>query len=490
MNVENLPEVFLSDTKVSYKVSRLVQRNQIRNITGKLYTSNMTDDLDKIIHRRIWEIVALLFPGAIIADRTAFELKPNKHKEIFIISNKTRSISVGSYTIYPRKGIGALDTDIPFMSDLYCPSSARKFLENMRTAHREKSQESRYLSRAEIEERVDAYIRSNGEKAVNILRDEMRALAPVLKLENEFEKINKIIGTMLHTHNASLESLVGTARASGNEFDPNRVLLFTTLYQELSNTAPIIRKSANNDNPVLCFYESYFSNYIEGTKFPVNDAIDIVFENKIPEDRPEDAHDIYGTYNVLSDMQEMHKTPRTFDELVDLLKSRHRKIMVIHSSKHPGEFKKKTNVAGSTVFVAPNLIIGTLKQGFELYKRLNTAFSRAAFMMFVISEVHPFDDGNGRLSRIMMNAELIANDEQRIIIPTVYRENYLLALKGLSHNKITDAFIKTIDFAQKYTQFIDWTSLKNATDMLNNTNAFTENSEDESAILKLPKAPK
>ncbi|MCR5224716.1 MAG: hypothetical protein K6C34_01410, partial [Alphaproteobacteria bacterium] len=69
------------------------------------------------------------------------------------------------------------------------------------------------------------------------------------------------------------------------------------------------------------------------------------------------------------------------------------------------------------------------------------------------------------------------------------RENYLLALKGLSHNKITDAFIKTIDFAQKYTQSIDWTSLKNATDMLNSTNAFTENSEDETAILKLPKKP-
>ena len=139
------------------------------------------------------------------------------------------------------------------MSDLYCPSSARKFSENMRTAHREKSQESRYLSQAEIEEHIDAYIRSNGEQAVNVLRDEMKALAPVLKPENEFEKINKIIGTMLHTHNANLESLSGTARASGNEFDPNRVLLFTALYQELSNTAPIIRKSTNNDNPVLCF---------------------------------------------------------------------------------------------------------------------------------------------------------------------------------------------------------------------------------------------
>ena len=487
MNIENLPEVFLSDSATSYKVSRLVRQKKVRNIVGKLYTSNMTDDLDRIIHRRIWEIVALLFPGAIVADRTAFDLKPNDHGEIFIISRKTRPISVGSYTIYPRKGSVALNSDTPFISNLYCPSAARKFLENMRTARRGKSWESRYLSQKEIERRIDAYIRINGESAVNTLRDEMRILAPVLHLEKEFQKIDKIIGAMLRTHSTKLESAEGIARASGDEFDPNRVLLFTLLYEELANMAPIIRKSVSNNYPVLCFYEAYFSNYIEGTKFPVHEAFDIVFENKIPEDRPKDAHDIYGTYNVLSNMQEMRKAPRTLDDLIYLLRSRHRKIMAVHSAKHPGEFKKRTNVAGSTVFVEPNLIVGTLKQGFELYKKLDNAFARATYMAFLISEIHPFDDGNGRLSRIMMNAELVAANEQRIVIPTVYCENYLQALKGLSHNKITDAFVKAIDFAQKYTHSIDWTDPENARDMLNNTNAFTENSEDETAILRLPK---
>jgi fido (protein-threonine AMPylation protein) len=35
-------------------------------------------------------------------------------------------------------------------------------------------------------------------------------------------------------------------------------------------------------------------------------------------------------------------------------------------------------------------------------------------MMFLISEVHPFADGNGRIARIMMNAELVAAGEERI----------------------------------------------------------------------------
>ncbi|GAI76162.1 unnamed protein product, partial [marine sediment metagenome] len=28
-------------------------------------------------------------------------------------------------------------------------------------------------------------------------------------------------------------------------------------------------------------------------------------------------------------------------------------------------------------------------------------------IMFVISEIHPFLDGNGRIARVMMNAELV-----------------------------------------------------------------------------------
>ena len=60
-------------------------------------------------------------------------------------------------------------------------------------------------------------------------------------------------------------------------------------------------------------------------------------------------------------------------------------------------------------------------------------FQRAIFMMFLVAEVHPFSDGNGRLSRIMMNAELVSAGEQRIIVPTIYRANYLAALTRLIH---------------------------------------------------------
>jgi Fic family protein len=44
--------------------------------------------------------------------------------------------------------------------------------------------------------------------------------------------------------------------------------------------------------------------------------------------------------------------------------------------------------------------------------------------MFVVAEVHPFTDGNGRTARLAMNQFLTQAGLTRIIIPTVYRNDY------------------------------------------------------------------
>lgn len=52
--------------------------------------------------------------------------------------------------------------------------------------------------------------------------------------------------------------------------------------------------------------------------------------------------------------------------------------------------------------------------------------------MFLVSEVHPFNDGNSRLARLLMNAELSVVGACRIIIPTLFREEYMDCLRVLS----------------------------------------------------------
>ncbi len=59
----------------------------------------------------------------------------------------------------------------------------------------------------------------------------------------------------------------------------------------------------------LAFFEAYFSNFIEGTEFMVEEAADIVFRGKRVPQRPADAHDILGTYQIVANSEEMSPLP-------------------------------------------------------------------------------------------------------------------------------------------------------------------------------------
>ena len=154
-------------------------------------------------------------------------------------------------------------------------------------------------------------------------------------------------------------------------------------------------------------------------------------------------------------------------------------------NKNPGSFKTKANRAGNTIFVAPDLVTGTLERGFAFLEGLGNPFQRAIFMMFLISEVHPFTDGNGRIARVMMNAELVAGGQERIIVPTGYRIDYLTALKAVSQSSHTTPFIRVLDRAQQYTHAINWDDLETARKVLEQTAADNSNLPDVDGSLWL-----
>ncbi len=88
----------------------------------------------------------------------------------------------------------------------------------------------------------------------------------------------------------------------------------------------------------------------------------------------------------------------------------------------PDEFKTLANRAGNTEFVASRLVRGTLVEGSKLLPTVPAGAARALLAIFLVSEVHPFTDGNGRPARLTMNAELSVVNCCRIIAPTLFRE--------------------------------------------------------------------
>lgn len=86
-------------------------------------------------------------------------------------------------------------------------------------------------------------------------------------------------------------------------------------------------------------------------------------------------------------------------------------------------------------------------------------------------------------SRVMVNAELIAEGQQRIIIPAVYRGDYLGALRALSRKNRADVLPKMLDRAQLFTSRIDFTDRGAARQALEKADAFREPSE---GLLRIP----
>lgn len=489
--IDELPEAFVSDTAISRDVSRAVKAGRLRKLASRLYTRNLSEPPETLVKRNLWNIVAGYFPGALIADRTALENAPAGDGSVCLVSEAGKDIKLPGHTLRPRRGVAPLPTDRPFISGLFLSSTARAYLENMRPSRARSGLVGRTLSRKEIEERLDTLIRRSGEEAANSLRDEIRSLSKALDMETEAADLDTLIGSLLGTREAELSAPAAIARHRGRPFDPDRMALFQSLHAALRDHPPLARISPDRNpewNATLAFFEAYFSNFIEGTEFAVEEAADIVFRGVIPNERPQDAHDVLGTWRIVSDAGEMARTPENADDLTRLLKARHAAIMESRPDKGPGAFKMMDKRAGSTVFVTPDLVAGTLEQGFALCRSLETPFQRAVFIMFLVSEVHPFADGNGRAARVMMNAELAAAGEERIVIPTVYRANYLSALKALSQSGRPEPVIRMLDYAQRWTAAIDWRSVDETRRELEDCNAFLDAAvaEEEGKRLRMP----
>ena len=235
----------------------------------------------------------------------------------------------------------------------------------------------------------------------------------------------------------------------------------------------------------LPFYEAYFSNFIEGTEFSVEEAERIVRERVVPEQRSADAHDVLGTYDVVTDLDDRGTVPRDAEHLVALLRRRHERIMGGRPDQRPGEFKRQPNQAGSYPFVDPDLVHGTLVEGFRLGAELPAGFPRALYQLFLVTEVHPFGDGNGRVARVAMNAELSAVGDARVIVPTVWRNEYLRAMRELSRSGRADLYARTLAWAWRWTAAMPWDDRSALQGRLASTHALVDSTDAERSGLRL-----
>ncbi|BBP05739.1 Fic family protein [Sulfuriferula plumbiphila] len=481
MNLRNPPESELifapaAQRALSSLMQRKVAAGTAARISPGVFTTQLTIPLESVVRRNWKTLLEHELPGAVLSYRSAIHGGPDKDNVVVVSYGKRApSRSYPGLTVEVRPG-GPLPGDAPY-GKLFVASETRWLLECLEAV---KGSASRTVPAEQIELYLDKALQLRGESNLNALRDKAREFAQAHGREREFKRLDRIVGALLATRNArSLTSRQALARAAGKPYDGECLKLFDTLFAALQQAAlPDIKEVANSpaakDNQA--FFEAYFSNYIEGTAFTVEEAEDIVYRGAVLVNRLEDTHDILGTYQAATSSPWRDAFPKSGEDFLAWLKSVNGLVMSRRLDKKPGEWKDKTNQAGSTVFVHPDLVRGTLLEGFDRITGLSSPAARAFMAMFIVAEVHPFMDGNGRTARLALNCALTEAGLSRILVPTIFREDYLLPLKALSHQGTPDAYISMLVRLQTWASSLNYAQTReDLRAQLTRCNTFQEN---------------
>lgn len=493
-NVANLHGELVAVTRTNRAhLSRKAKAGDAVRIAPGLYIVGAALTPEQATRNHLHQIIARFWPGGVLCGRTAIAGGIPAHGKMYVAHpNPPRQspLSLPGVIVHPVVGPQALPGDVSMPSGLAMSGQARTLVDNIERVGRP----ARFRAGVEVvEHRIDELARSGGPGRIQTTLDQLDVIAGHFEpaaVTAVRRRLVAVLGSFTGLEPVS-ERL--RARLAGEPFDDHRITMLSNLVEFLSERPPILRHVTP---PVerwewLPFFEAYFSNFIEGTEFGVDEARRIAVEGLVPENRPADAHDVAATFRLAADTDDRLQVPRSGDELVRILRDRHRVLMAAREDKHPGELKQQYNFAGGYQFVEPALVEGTLKRGFEVLHQLHDPFFRALAMMVLVTEVHPFDDGNGRVARLTVNAELSAAGRVRIVIPTVFRNDYLVALNAVSGGVGRgESLLTVLDYAQQWVAAVDWSSYEGADRTMVACNAYLDPAKADAAEQRLILPPR
>lgn len=454
-------------------VQRRLRAGELSRIAPGVVTSRPVEEWPSLVARERIRILATMFPASVVGYRSAFEGGVPVEGVMYLTSTYLRKVALPGFKVQVLPGSGPISGDAPMMGrNLFFPSNPRLLLENLTVS---RAQIHKSAGRTAVEARLITICESRGEESLSSLREEARAIAPELGLGREFLVFEGLVGGILGTRKAQMSTTAGKAMVADIPYDAYRLELFEKLAVSLRATSlkqPEEVAKSEQGRTHFAFLESYFSNFIEGTEFDVKEARSFVLEGKPIAERPKDSHDILGVFRQALNPGWVNQTMAPGEAVLNQLRARHADQMKERPEVGPGEFKTLANRAGNTEFVVPRLVRGTLVEGSKLLSTVPAGTARALMAMFIVSEVHPFADGNGRLARLVMNSELSVVKSCRIIIPTLFREEYMDCLRVLTRTGEPKPFLDAMQKIHQWTAAFDYDDLDSVIAVLESCHAF------------------
>lgn len=207
---------------------------------------------------------------------------------------------------------------------------------------------------------------------------------------------------------------------------------------------PLSLRTANNE--ALRIALTYHSNALEGSTLTLRDT-QAVIEGRSPSS-PKDLREIYEARNH-------HDALLMMGEWVDAGEGAvsEQRVLAIHARlmrdilpRSAGSYRTGRVLIKGTSYIPPGAhhFAELMPQLCALANRHDVhPILRAAEIHYNLAAVHPFDDGNGRTARLLMNFVLQAHGYPITIIQREQRSDYLQALDEANHHR-WDRFVNLI----------------------------------------------
>lgn len=224
----------------------------------------------------------------------------------------------------------------------------------------------------------------------------------------------------------------------------NKYVLYNEILAKLSNKEKI-NWNENFDHRFI-----YNSVAIEGNSCTHQEVTVIMTDGIVPCDKPFKEVDEIRYHQKAWNFAKRSIDNKPLDE--NLIKEIHRQVVYYDEYALPGEYRNVNVFIRNADFHPPKFHHLPLYLG-GYYRNLSekefsfeTAINRAAYVHAELTKIHPFIDGNGRTSRIIMNYVLMQAKMLPIAITSFGKSQYFDALEVYDESSDTSNLEEIIKY--------------------------------------------
>ena len=231
-----------------------------------------------------------------------------------------------------------------------------------------------------------------------------------------------------------------------------KVQSFHNIFNQLNKT----RQTEYLDNFSIRY--THDSTAIEGNTCSYFDTVLLITEGLTPSGKQlNEVYEIVGHDKAIKLLLNYAQSKTAISE--DVICALHKEAMF--PAEHAGIYRNiDVYIRGATHSVVDS---SHIYQEMKFYitdlrtKKFCSPIEKAAFAHAQLVKIHPFIDGNGRTSRLIMNLSLLNDDYLMLNIKKEMRSEYFAALNQYGENKDLNPFIKFMENAliHQIDEFLD-----------------------------------